>query len=240
MTGKYPREALHLIDRLGLYSVIFTDPTKEPPCSPATENWKLVYDCLETLQRNKTPGSIYDTLVRSEDAQFVAWILAAVAPWSSVPLPEAKVGAKIPLPYATLVGREGIKVNNKISDIITASFRNSAEITTLRDAILEKYAYVNERDTVGMMIRRWDWTGKNWRLEVMLAIFVEVLNKGQAGKFHPERTYLSPVQLTWYRDRLYRNIRKLANLHRSPRSHGSHERAYHTTKSKRRPTTSST
>ncbi|EHK99602.1 putative CCA tRNA nucleotidyltransferase 2 [Glarea lozoyensis 74030] len=180
LKGKHPREALHLIDRLGLYSVIFTDPTKDAASSPAVENWKLVYDCLETLQGNKTPGSIYDTLVRSEDAQFVAWILAAVTPWSSVPLPEAKPGAKLLLPYATLVGREGIKVNNKISDIITAAFRNLDEITALRNAIQKKEPYVSERDTLGMMIRRWDWQGKNWRLEVLLAIFVEVLNKAQA------------------------------------------------------------
>jgi tRNA nucleotidyltransferase (CCA-adding enzyme) len=148
-----------------------------------------VYDCLKTLKQNKTPGSIYETLVRSEDAQFVAWILAALTPWSSVALPETPAGAKLPLPYATLAAREGIKVNNKISDIITAAFRNYGEITSLRDAILRKDEYVTERGTLGMTIRKWDFLGKNWRLEVMLAIFVEVLKSGQTGEiFAPFKT----------------------------------------------------
>jgi tRNA nucleotidyltransferase (CCA-adding enzyme) len=132
------------------------------------------------LEHNETPN-IYKTFVNSEDARYVTWILAALTPWSSVPLPESKAGSKLPLPHASVVGREGIKLNNKTSDIVTASFRNYGEITALRDAIVRKDAYVTERGTLGMMIRRWDFVGKNWRLGVMLAIFVEVLRAGKTG-----------------------------------------------------------
>jgi len=153
---------------------------------PSTTNWHFGYDCLEVLKSNETPGSIYNSLVRSEDAKFIAWILAAAAPWTSVPLPQsAKPKTKLPLPFGTLVVREGIKVTSKVCDVVTGAFRNFLDITELRDAIKRKDAYVHERDTIGMSIRRWDFQGKNWRLQVLLAILVEAMNNGQNGKFTP-------------------------------------------------------
>ena len=151
---------------------------------PSTTNWKIAYDCLEVLKSSETPGSIYNSLVRSEDAKFIAWVLAAAAPWANVPLSQpAKSKTKLPLPFGTLVVREGIKANNKVCEVVTGAFRNFEEITSLRDAIKRKDAYIHERDTIGMSIRRWDFQGKNWRLQVLLAILVEAMNNGQNCKF---------------------------------------------------------
>ncbi|TVY37373.1 CCA tRNA nucleotidyltransferase, mitochondrial [Lachnellula occidentalis] len=180
LKGQNPLNALQLIDRLGLYQFVFTDPTLQEIPVPSTTNWHFAYDCLEVLKSNETPGSIYKSLVRSEDAKFIAWILTAAVPWAKVPLPQsAKPKTKLPLPYGTLVVREGIKATSKVCDVVTGAFRNFVEITGLRDAIKRKDAYVHERDTIGMSIRRWDFQGKNWRLQVLLAILVEAINNGQ-------------------------------------------------------------
>ncbi|KAG9234058.1 hypothetical protein BJ875DRAFT_462667 [Amylocarpus encephaloides] len=180
LKGKHPKDALRIIDRLGLYNMIFTDPTTEELNSPETTTWQVVYDCLDRLSRNETPGPIYKSLVRSEDAEYSAWILAALTPWLSIPQPKNPTGGTKAGPLlATAVAREGIKCNNKISDNVAAAFRNYREIITLRDAIEAKEPYTKERDTLGMQIRRWDFQGKNWRLQILLAIFVEVLQKGE-------------------------------------------------------------
>lgn len=181
--GKNPRSALQLIDRLGLYKFIFTDPTVQEIAVPSSANWKFAYDCLEELKSNETPGSIYNSLVRSDDAKFIAWVLAAITPWANVPLPQSvKAKTKLPLPLGTLVVREGIKANNKVCEVVTGALRNLEEIISLRDAIKRKDAHIHERDTIGMMIRRWDFLGKNWRLEVLLAILVEAMNGGKNCK----------------------------------------------------------
>lgn len=184
--GKNPRSALHLIDRLGLYPFVFTDPTVQDIPAPSTSKWKFAYDCLEELRSNETPGSIYNSLVRSDDTKFIAWVLAAVTPWANVPQPQpAKPKGKLPPPVGTLVVREGIKTNSKVCEIVTGAFKNFEEITKLRDAIKRKDAIIHKRDTIGMSIRRWDFQGKNWRLQVVLAILVEAMNNGQSCKLSP-------------------------------------------------------
>lgn len=126
---------------------------------------------------NETPKSIYQSLVRSDDAKYLGWILAAVAPWTTVPeLVPIKKG-KLPLPLGAMVAREGIKADNKVCNVVTGAFRNYEEIIKLKDDITHDESYVKERDTVGMTIRRWDAQGGHWRLQALFAILVEALNR---------------------------------------------------------------
>jgi len=112
-SGPNPRSALQFIDRLGLYSTIFTDPTLQECPSPETSSWHAAYECLEKLKTNATPGSIYQSLARSEDAKYLAWILAALVPWSFVPqTPPIKQKGKPLLPLGGMVARVGIKADN--------------------------------------------------------------------------------------------------------------------------------
>jgi hypothetical protein len=178
-TGNNPTSALHFIDRLGLYSTIFTDPTAKSPPIPDSSNWHIIYKCLQVLESNKTPGSIYQSLVRSEDARYLAWILATLTPWSTVPGPQPeKVGAKLPLPFATNVAREGIKADNKICSVVTAAFRNYNDIIKLQIAVGRKEeTFIHERDTLGMMIRKWDSVGGQWKVQVLFALLVDVFDE---------------------------------------------------------------
>jgi hypothetical protein len=183
---KNPRSALQLIDRLGLYSTIFTVPLNQECPVPETSDWHVAYDCLKVLKSNDTPGSIYQSLVRSEDAKYLAWILAALVPWSSVPqTPPAKQKGKA-LPMGGVVAREGIKADNKICSVVSGAFNHYQEIIELKNAILVKTSYTNERDTVGMTIRRWESQGGNWRLQALFAILVETMNgKTSMGRWLP-------------------------------------------------------
>lgn len=109
-------------------------------------------------------------LIRSDESRYLAWILAALAPWSSVSdPPPKKVGGKTD-PFGTEVAREGIKLPSKLCEIVTGAFRNRIEITTVKGAIAETEPWVFERDTLGMKIRKW---GPNWKLHVLFAILVE-------------------------------------------------------------------
>ncbi|KAG0651535.1 tRNA nucleotidyltransferase [Hyphodiscus hymeniophilus] len=193
LKGPNPRSALQLIDHLGLYSIIFTDPTGHPPPSPDSSDWHLVYECFEVLQNDKTvPGSIYQSLVRSEEAKYHAWILAALTPLRALSpsLPQWK-----PPPVATNVAREGIKAENKVCNLVTAALCNAESIFALKlliakqklgydcdskaEALISKWdlsdTSLAERSTLGLRIRKWHSQGGDWRLQVLFTLFAEVI-----------------------------------------------------------------
>jgi tRNA nucleotidyltransferase (CCA-adding enzyme) len=114
-------------------------------------------------------------LVRSEDAAYYAWVLAALSPWAYVEQPKHKGTGKLPPPLATLAAREGIKATNKLCDVVTGSERHRGDIMTLKNAICEKASYVDERDRLGMAIRGWEARGGHWRLQVLSALLVEAI-----------------------------------------------------------------
>ncbi|TAQ86974.1 hypothetical protein B7494_g4709 [Chlorociboria aeruginascens] len=177
LKDKNPRRALELTDKLGLYSAVFTDPTFQDGVQPSTENWHRVYDCLEELRCNETPGSIYQSLVRSEDARYYAWVIAAITPWVKVPESPAVPGAKPLPPLGTLAAREGIRAENKLCAFITGALKNYADITSLKDAIVDQKSYIRQRDTLGMRIRKWDSRGGNWRIQALFALLVEAMDR---------------------------------------------------------------
>lgn len=138
---------------------------------------------MEELKINETPGSIYKVLVRSDDAKYLSWLLAALTPWAGLqPPPPAKAGGKPPLPFATTVAREGIKSDNKVCNVVTGASRNYAQITEFKSAVKDGKPFIHERDTLGMAIRKWDSQGGHWRLQALYALLVEVLNTSR-GKF---------------------------------------------------------
>ncbi|KAI1321929.1 hypothetical protein F5Y16DRAFT_413587 [Xylariaceae sp. FL0255] len=173
LKGNNPRRALQYINDLGLYHTIFTDPTTAGALLPDVSKWHLAYDCLGSLSQNSTPGSIYRVLVRTDEASYYAWNLAALCPWGSIEEPVHTGPGKIPPPFITLAAREGIKAPNKLCDLITGAYRNRKEILSLKGAVVAKAPYISERDQFGMAIRRWESKGGHWRLQVLFALLVE-------------------------------------------------------------------
>ncbi|KAK5657706.1 hypothetical protein OQA88_2778 [Cercophora sp. LCS_1] len=180
LKGKNPCASLRLIGRLQLYNVIFTDPSRNDMPIPDTHNWSVVYECLDTLARNQTPGSIYDALVTSGEAKYYAWNLAAITPWAPLPDDPPLKNGKPALPLPTQAAREGIKAPNKLSDIITAGHRHQSRILELKSYVDQGHPNMNQRDRYGMAIREWDARGGHWRLQVLYCILVDVQLRANA------------------------------------------------------------
>jgi len=164
-----------MIDRLGLYHAIFTDPARVDMPRPELGTWKAAYDCLAYLADTKTPGSIYQTLVRTDEAGYFAWALAAVAPWEQLCDPADSNPSRKVLPLATLAAREGIKASNKLCDVIRDAHRHRGEILELKEAVRRREGGIHERDRWGLAIRAWDAGTGHWRLHVLYALLVECL-----------------------------------------------------------------
>jgi tRNA nucleotidyltransferase (CCA-adding enzyme) len=178
-----PRKALQLIDELGLYNTIFTDPTAKNLPRPSSTQWSMAYNCLYSMCTDSFAQSIYDVLihspvqthedVRGNEAPYLAWILAALSPWANLTLPEIPQG-KVPLPLGTGVAREGIKLPKGMCNVVTGAIRNRSEIHAMMTAVKDGELWIEQRDTLGMAIRRWGKHG-HWKLQVLFAILVESL-----------------------------------------------------------------
>ncbi|KAI0482125.1 hypothetical protein GGR56DRAFT_663178 [Xylariaceae sp. FL0804] len=183
LKGNHPRRSLQYIHDLGLYHTIFTDPTKADMPKPDISAWPRVYECLQTLKVTRTPHSIYDVLIRTDEASYYAWVLAALSPWESWEQPPHNGSGRPSPPMSTLAGREGIKAHNKLCDLVTAAHKNRSEIMSLKTAVVQDAAYTGERDRFGMAIRRWDERGGNWKLQVLSALLVEALQSWNINAF---------------------------------------------------------
>lgn len=181
LRGPDPRYALSLIDKLGLYYTIFSDPTAENGgvCTPDTQKWEQVIEQLYEITEGQ--DSLRNILVNGDEESYIAWQLCAVIPYRDAPQPEpVKDGGKVPPPAVTQIAREGIKATNKVCDVITAAVRNQQEISQMVAKLHEQSTRPNKhveaenagaRDVLGMAIRRW---GSSWRSQVMYALLVDL------------------------------------------------------------------
>ncbi|KIH92237.1 hypothetical protein SPBR_02585 [Sporothrix brasiliensis 5110] len=241
LKGQHPRDALALIDRLGLYHAIFTNlvagtdasgaatttpattPEHTEPDRPNLTGWGSVYECLHALAETKTPGSIYDVLVHTEEAKYFAWVLAAAVPWGQVappptppppPPPPPPTNGKIknkgnagslpskpPPPPVVLALRDGIRAPNKLSDVVQGGYRHRDEVLVLKQLVLDRKApEIHERDRFGMAIRSWEARGSNWRLQVLYALLWEVLLLAQTTASKdapPSQAQLDSLMRDW-------------------------------------------
>lgn len=192
--GKDPFRALVLIDRLGLYNTIFTDPennlTLVPDLSCWQQTYRFLHKILYRVDQNFNSAAdlcskIQSILIRTADEAYLAWLLAALTPWANLQaLPMSKSGKKKLQPMAAIVAREGLKVNNKVFEVITGACGNSEEIIkniTELKSLLENDDSSSERNdsidrgALGMAIRRW---GSNWRSHVLFSLLLDLKRIG--------------------------------------------------------------
>lgn len=184
--------ALALIDRLGLYNTIFTNPRKVEFDSVDTRSWNRTYDGLQELMAPgyrsvncfDSFGIIKSTLLRDSDDNYLAWLLCSFTPWvlMKTVVPETSV-SKAPIPLAATVAREGIKADNKVTKLVEGAMNNLCEIIASKNAMAGQDAPTTpplkrkfesiSREDLGMSIRRW---GPQWRNYTMYAILVELMD----------------------------------------------------------------
>ena len=180
--------ALVLIDRLGLYNAIFTDPRKAELALIDTINWKRAYDGLQHIMALgggcvngiDSLAIIKSTLLRNKGDEHLAWLLCAFTPWAQIKttVPETSM-SKAPVPFAATVAREGIKADNRTRKLIQGAVNNLHEIVASKNATvgqrvpttspLKRKFDATSREDFGMSIRRW---GEHWRNYTMYAILV--------------------------------------------------------------------
>ncbi|KAH0565691.1 hypothetical protein GP486_000910 [Trichoglossum hirsutum] len=193
LKGNDPFGALVLIDRLGLYNTIFTDPENNLMFVPDLSCWQQTYRFLHSILRedqgsNSAAGAcsrIQPMLIRNAEEAYLAWLLASLTPWANLQaFPPSKSSKKKLQPMAAIVAREGLKVNNKVFEVIAGACGNSEEITrniTKLKSLLESGNSDLEsndsidRGALGMAIRRW---GSNWRPHVLFSLLLELKRIG--------------------------------------------------------------
>lgn len=192
LEGPGPHRALSLIDRLGLYNEVFTDPNNSHCKLVDTANWHRAYNQLRDVIKAGSEASTLPTsseiirsiLLRSPEDYYYAWILTCFVPWAREPPESPQKASKRPMTAASLAAREGIKAENKIYRLVDVAVSHLQDIVEKKDAasyedqtatlsLKRKQGASAESPRVmqGLAIRKW---GSNWRSSVMYALLTEV------------------------------------------------------------------
>jgi len=191
LKGPNPYESLKLIDALGLYNDIFTQPT-DPQCTTVeTGHWHRAYNLLCRLmdrvqassdEEKADPHICAQILLRNSDDEFFAWMLVCFTPWAKEQSKSPKKQTTKRLPSsACIAAREGIKADNRVSNAVDDAVAHRHEIIAMKEAVMEeekprpsslkRKQEADLRVAQGLAIRRW---GSHWRSSVMYALLVQV------------------------------------------------------------------
>ncbi|KAJ6096127.1 hypothetical protein N7486_006873 [Penicillium sp. IBT 16267x] len=184
LKGPDPRGALEFIDRLNLYPTIFANHQDE--VTTDTSTWPLAYNALPRLLQ-LGPDDAVELLVRDKASIYYTWMIAAFAPWTSIP-PRASSGPthKPPPTRAVEVGRDSLRTDNKTLQILRDATSNYKDVTACKSALRENTLSgtpAEIRQQIGLRIRSW---GKDWKLCVVLAILQEVMQGRDFSEVVPE------------------------------------------------------
>ncbi|KOS20638.1 CCA tRNA nucleotidyltransferase [Escovopsis weberi] len=156
------------------------DPSQEEVEAPSASRWHVAYMCLGQILQQRTPKSIADVLIPDDEAAYMAWNLAAVSPWIAIKGPPEQTRKANALPPVAMIAREGFRAPNKLVAVMTACHRNHVEILELKTAVSDKAASIQERDTLGMAIRKWDAQGGMWKSQVLATLLMEAMDRFEA------------------------------------------------------------
>jgi len=164
--ARTPKQALHLSNRLVVYSTVFTDPTTLMP-EVDTSHWEKL-TTAGCLKSNESPGSL-QALVRSS----TLWSFLGLAALSLgaiwAPHRARSVERDLSMPPSTPLRHQGETI--RTCELVTGAL-GYYEITRLKDAVLGTQAHIFERDTLACNS---SWvTRRAWKLMWFLAIVVGV------------------------------------------------------------------
>lgn len=171
LKGPDPAYALHLVHELGLYECIFAPPS--PPFPRENFPEELPVHELSTATTGLTTilsqadQYLAQRLLASDHERYIAWNLAALTPWRDHHFPGADT--KKSIPAAATAAREGLRITNKIHDVITASFRHYSTITDFVRDLNDKA--VPRRGRVGAIVRK---LGPTWKSQYVTALLREM------------------------------------------------------------------
>ncbi|KZZ89059.1 poly(A) polymerase [Ascosphaera apis ARSEF 7405] len=192
LKGPDPIGALRFIDRQNLFNVIFINhkDTIEAETTTPTFKWAAVYESLRELLDESSEGAVSasdlevrqhvrQTLIRDDYELYQAWLLAALSPWSIIPLKDNQGNIITPTvknpPRARVVARDGMRFDNKTLGIVgdaSAAWEGIQEqVRKVVDGNLEKDMPADEfREYLGLYMTG---LGADWRMSVLLAMLLE-------------------------------------------------------------------
>lgn len=195
LRGPDPRGALHFIDRLSLHPTIFANYVDDVSCD--TSQWSLAYNAMEKLLHDDSPTTVRvrTRLIRDKTETYYAWMITALAPWSSVPGrvlngPKAK---PVP-PRSAEVARDSLRSDNKTISVLSDSSRYWQAIIDIKTSLSQGQidgTTAEIRQQIGLHIRSWK---KDWKLCIVLSMLQEIMQGAKfanvVDQYHKFLTYI--------------------------------------------------
>ena len=177
-----------MIDSLGLFGVVFTDPVESAAEATNTKGWNHAYELLSALLTvDEAPFKPLRSILLASHAQsHLAWLLCAVVPLARYVYPPSDRKLRTSLRDGAFTAQEGLKLDNNASLTISDALRDLDEIITMKNGFLLNGVSASlplkrgledgssPREKFGMAIRKWaSRKNSNWRLSVLFALLVE-------------------------------------------------------------------
>ncbi|KAL4988339.1 hypothetical protein BDW68DRAFT_187245 [Aspergillus falconensis] len=178
LQGPDPRGALHIIDRLNLYPIIFANYQDDATADYST--WSLAYNALHRFLYSEDDSEVASRvrafLVRGTLETYYSWVIVTFAPWSAVPTRVQET--KPVLPRMAEAARDSLRADNRTVNILKQTGTYWRNIIDVKTALVEgrmegKAAEI--RQQVGLHIRSWS---ADWRFCVLLSLLQEITQGG--------------------------------------------------------------
>ena len=202
--GPDPYTALCLIDHLGLYNTIFTDPKFSNSSGAKTERWANAYRAFRSSLTNDSDEhlSVRNILLMDKEDEYLAWILVALVPWANKSEPVAPGAKSSSRSSAERVTRESLKRGNTICKVVGDAASNLTDIIEMKNASLDELMVGNvpkkrkhaslDRGKLGMKIRQW---GPHWRSCVIFTLALELMeSEDHQGVFKEYAAWLNALR----------------------------------------------
>jgi tRNA nucleotidyltransferase (CCA-adding enzyme) len=158
--------ALTQINALSLYDCIFAPPLDVLPPLP-TQNLLLAISALSHILSYPPGYPHIPALFPTRHEVYIAWVLAALAPWEGYTFPD--LNPKKKAPGAATAVREGLKATNKLFDTVARSYDNTGLVREgMRLAGQGEWA----RSSAGILIKT---LGVDWKSQVLCSMVLDLV-----------------------------------------------------------------
>ncbi|KAL4998607.1 hypothetical protein BDV10DRAFT_201264 [Aspergillus recurvatus] len=179
LQGPDPRGALHIIDRLNLYPIIFANYQDDATADSST--WSLAYNALHRFFSregdSEDASRVRALLVRDPLEAYYSWVIVAFAPWSAVP---TRIQETKPVPPRMAeAARDSLRADNRTVNILKQTGTHWRNIIDVKTALVQdrmEGTAAEIRQQVGLHIRSWS---AEWRFCVLLSFLQEIMQGGE-------------------------------------------------------------
>ncbi|KAL4971477.1 hypothetical protein BDW66DRAFT_165144 [Aspergillus desertorum] len=175
LQGPDPCGALHIIDRLNLYPIIFAN--YQDDATPDYSTWSLAYNSLHRFlfleNDSEVVSRVRALLIRDPLETYYSWVIVAFAPWSAVP---TRVQRTKPVPPRMAeAARDSLRADNRTVNILKQTGTHWRNIIDVKTALVEdrmEGTAAEIRQQIGLHIRSWS---ADWRFCILMGLMQEIM-----------------------------------------------------------------